>query len=179
MLQDTVQCLRQSILFMSTSLYHSSIIFLHIFLSTWSHKNTYLSALSVWQFYVPHSTFRRSFKEKCPLSGAKTQVKYANPDKFWLHKYMYILLCFYFVATETYCGSLEFKYTGSVAYLKVNALSCPTPNPTLNLHDSVNKCKTDIKTFNATVPFKLPYVEIWTALWNRDYTGFKPELLTS
>ncbi len=29
--------------------------------------------------------------------------------------------------------------------LKVNALSCPTPNPTLNLPDSVNKCKTDIK----------------------------------
>ncbi len=30
---------------------------------------------------------------------------------------------------------------------KVNALSCPTPNPTLNIPDSVNKCKTDIKTY--------------------------------
>ncbi len=31
--------------------------------------------------------------------------------------------------------------------LKVNALSCPTPIPSLNLPDSVNKCKTDIKTY--------------------------------
>ncbi len=36
----------------------------------------------------------------------------------------------------------------------------PTPNPTLNLPDSVDKCKTDIKTY-------------------RSYTGFEPELLTS
>ncbi len=29
-------------------------------------------------FYVPHCTLCCSFKEKCPLSGAKTQVKYVN-----------------------------------------------------------------------------------------------------
>ncbi len=32
-------------------------------------------------------------------------------------------------------------------FLKVNALSFPRPNPTLNLPDSVNKCKTDLKTY--------------------------------
>ncbi len=58
---------------------------------------------------------------------------------------------------------------------------CPTPNPTLNLPDSVDKCKTDIKKafVDATVSFELPYMHIWTALSNRSYTGFKPELLTS
>ncbi len=58
---------------------------------------------------------------------------------------------------------------------------CPTPNPTLNLPDSVDKCKTDIKThfFDATVLFELPYMQIWAVLSNRSYTGFEPELLTS
>ncbi len=35
--------------------------------------------------------------------------------------------------------------------------------------DSVDKCKTDIKT----------HMQIWTVLSNRSYTGFEPELLTS
>ncbi len=46
-----------------------------------------------------------------------------------------------------YFGS-EFKYPGTVAK-KTNALFvleiCPTPNPTLNLPDRVDKSKTDIK----------------------------------
>ncbi len=41
-----------------------------------------------------YCTFCRSFKEKCPLSGAETQVKYVNPDTFLLHRYRYISLCF-------------------------------------------------------------------------------------
>ncbi len=51
---------------------------------------------------------------------------------------------------------------------------CPTPNPSLNLPDSVDTCKTDKKMclLNATVLFELPYMQIWTALSNRDYTGF-------
>ncbi len=32
---------------------------------------------------------------------------------------------------------------------------------------------------DATVPYKFPYMQIWTALPNRDYTGFEPELLAS
>ncbi len=58
---------------------------------------------------------------------------------------------------------------------------CPTPNPTLNLPDSVNKCKTDKKNVfvDATLPFQLPYMQIWTALSNRDYTGFELELIAS
>ncbi len=41
--------------------------------------------------YVPYCTFHRSFKEKCSLSGAKTQVKYVNPGTF------------YYVGIGTYC----------------------------------------------------------------------------
>ncbi len=52
--------------------------------------------------YVPYCTFHRSFKEKCPLSGAKTQIKYLNPGTFLLCRYRYILLCFYYVDIGTY-----------------------------------------------------------------------------
>ncbi len=72
-------------------------------------------------FYVPYCTFRQSFKEKCPLSVVKTQVKYVNPGTFLLCRYRYILL--YFVQNWNIRG----------LSLKVNALSCPTPNPNLNL----------------------------------------------
>ncbi len=82
--------------------------------ATWSHKNTYLCALfCATPFYLTYCTFRR-LKEKCPLSGAKTQVKYVNPDTFLLCRYRYILLCFYYIATGTYNGASEFKYLGSV-----------------------------------------------------------------
>ncbi len=58
---------------------------------------------------------------------------------------------------------------------------CPTPNPALSLPDSVNKFKTDIKNVfvYATVSFQFPYMQIWTVLLNRDYTGFESELLAS
>ncbi len=82
-------------------------------------------------FYVPYCTFRRSFKDKCPLSGVKTQVKYVNPGMFLLRRYRYILLCFYHAATETYYGSQNSNIRG--LSLKVNALLCPTSNPNLNL----------------------------------------------
>ncbi len=48
--------------------------------------------ICVTPFYVAYCTFRCSFKEICPLSGAKTQVKYVNPGMFLLHRYRYILL---------------------------------------------------------------------------------------
>ncbi len=79
-----------------------------------SQKYVPLCTFCVTQFYIPYCTFRRSFKEKCPLSGAKTQVIYVNPGTFLICRYRYMLLCFYYVATETYCGGSEFKYPGSV-----------------------------------------------------------------
>ncbi len=152
--------------------------------TTWSHKNTYHCALSVRQpFYVPYCTFCRSFKEKCPLSGTKTQVKYMNPGTFLLCRYRYILLCFYYISTGTYSGGSKLKYLGSVPKNECSIMLeiCPTPNPTLNLPDSVNKCKNRYKKLfvDATVPFPLPRMKIWTALLNCDYTRFEPELLAS
>ncbi len=32
---------------------------------------------------------------------------------------------------------------------------------------------------DATMSFQLPYVQIWTALPNRDYTGFEPKFLAA
>ncbi len=32
---------------------------------------------------------------------------------------------------------------------------------------------------DTTMPFQLPYIQIWTALLNSDYTEFEPELLAS
>jgi len=79
---------------------------------------------------------------KCPLSGTKTPVQYINPGMFLLFWHRYVLMCFY------YFGS-EFKYLGTVTKSLCSILLeiCPTPNQTLNLPDSVNKCKTDIKTY--------------------------------
>ncbi len=102
----------------------------------------------------------RSFKEKCPLSGAKTRVQYVNPGTFLLHWYRYVLLCFYYVASGTYCGGSEFKYLGTIAKNECSIVLeiCPTSNPTLNLPDSVDKCKTDIKTHLLMQPYYLNFL---------------------
>ncbi len=52
------------------------------------------------------------------------------------------------MASGTYSGSSEFKYPGTIAknVCSIMLEICPTTNPTLNLPDSVDKCKTDIKT---------------------------------
>ncbi len=91
--------------------------------------------------------FRCSFKEKCPLSGAKTQVKYVNPGTVLLRRYRYILQCFYYVASGKCYGGSEFKYQRTVIknVCSIMLKICPTPNP--NLPNSVNKCKTDIKSY--------------------------------
>ncbi len=67
------------------------------------------------------------------------------------------LASFYYIDIGTYCCVFIALLQKRIAvvwnsniwglFLKVNALSCLTPNPTLNLPDSVNKCKTDIKTY--------------------------------
>ncbi len=79
-----------------------------------------------------------------------------NPGMFLLRRYRYILLCFYYIATETYCSGSEFKYRS--LSLKVNALSCwnmPYTKPNPKPIPTVFKCKTDIKIIfvDATMPF--------------------------
>ncbi len=71
-----------------------------------------------------------------------------DPWHILLHRYRYILLCFYYFATVMYSGGSEFKYPGSVPknLCSIVLEKCATPNPTLNLPDSVRKCKTDIQT---------------------------------
>ncbi len=84
------------------------------------------------------------FQRECPLSGAKTQVKYVNPGTFLLRRYRYISVCFIMLLQKRIASVVQ-NSNIRVVSLKVNALSGPTPNPTLNLPDSVNNSKTDIK----------------------------------
>ncbi len=89
-----------------------------------------------------------------------------------------------------YCGGSELKYPGTVAknVCSIVLEICPTPNPALNLSDSVDKCNCyKLLFFNwyknvfvdATMLFELPYMQIRTVMSNRSYTGLEPELLTS
>ncbi len=87
-----------------------------------SYKYVPLCTFCVTLFYVPYCTFRLSFTGKCPLSGAKAQVKYMIPGTF------------YYVDIGTYCcvfNTLLQKRIEAVQNsniwglsLKVNALSC-------------------------------------------------------
>ncbi len=121
--------------------YFSFYLVIVMFYATWSHKNTCFCALSVRDRFTYLTARTACFKEK--------EVKYVNPGTFLLRRYRYILLCFYYVATETYCGGSEFKYPGTVAKSECSIVLeiFLKPNPTLNLPDSVNKYKTDIKTY--------------------------------
>lgn len=105
--------------------------------------------------------FCRIFKDKCPLSGAKTMVQFMNPDTFLLRWNRYALLCFYYIASGVYYGCSEFKYPGTVAksWSTVVLEICPTPNPTQKLPNSDKKCKTDTKTHLLMQPCRL-----WTGL---------------
>ncbi len=68
--------------------------------------------------------------------------------------------CFYYVAKGTYCGGWEFKYPGSVPKNECSIVLeiYPTPNPTINLPDSANKWKTDIKTCLLMQPCHLNFL---------------------
>ncbi len=53
----------------------------------------------------------------------------------------------------------------------------PNPKPTWLCKQMQNWYKNIF--VDATMPFQLPYMQIWTALSNRDYTGFEPQVLAS
>ncbi len=56
----------------------------------------------------------------------------------------------------------------------------PTPNPTLNLPECWRMQNWYKNSFvDATVPFQLPYMQIWSVLSIRSYAGFEPELFLS
>ncbi len=66
-----------------------------------------------------YCTFWDSCKVKCPVSGTKTCIQYMNVALFLLHWYRYVFLCFYYVASGTYCGSSELKCALSVKKLEI------------------------------------------------------------
>ncbi len=133
-------------------------------------------------FYVPYCMFRHSFKEKCPLSGAKTRVQYVNPSTFLLRWYRYVLLCFITLLQVRIAADQNSNIRGPS--LKINPLSCWK----YDLHQTQSKTYLIVLTMqnwyknafvDATMPFKITYMQILTVLLNHSYTGFEPELLTA
>ncbi len=84
-----------------------------------------------------------------------------NPGTFYYVHIGTYCCVFKKVASGMYCSGSEFKYSGTIAKNECSIMLeiCPTPNPTLNLHDRVDKCKTYYKNVfvEATVPFELPF----------------------
>ncbi len=124
---------------------------------------------------------------------------------FLLRIYRYILLCFYYVATDTYCGGLEFKYRSvgcpllqgvcALGWVKCrehisllvilcmwqikkksssSALLCCKYALHLNLPNSVNKCKTDIKTYLLMQPCHFNFLICRFELLCRTVINFSP-----
>ncbi len=72
--------------------------------ATWSHKNTYICAISVRHPFMYLTARFTAVSKRNVHWVALKQVKYMNPGTFLLRRYRYILLCFYYVATEMYWG---------------------------------------------------------------------------
>ncbi len=66
--------------------------------------------------------FHRSFKEKCPLSGTKTQVKYVNPGTF-LYVDLDTYFCVFIKLLQKRIVVVQNSNIRGLS-LKVNALSC-------------------------------------------------------
>ncbi len=149
---------------------------------TWSHKNTYLCALSVrHRFMFLTARFAAVSKRNVHWVALKHRLN------------TWTLAHFYYVHIGTYCSvfiKLLQERIASVQNsniqglsLKVNALIMleisPTPNPSLNLPDSVDKCKTDIKMYllMQTCHFNFFICRFSCNHVNHDYTRFEPEFL--
>ncbi len=131
-------------------------------------------------FYVPYCTFRHIFKEKCPLSGAKTQ---ANLGTFLFYVDIGTYWCVFITLLQKRIAAVHKSNIRGLS-LKVNALLCWK----YALHQTQPLTYTIVLTnenwyknvfVDTTMPFQLPYMQIWTALLNRDYMGFEPKLLAS
>ncbi len=97
----------------------------------------------------------------------------------WSHKNMYLCA----LSVRHFITLLEVRIAADQnsnirgLSLKVNAPSSCKYVLHLNLPDSVNKCKTNIKTYLLTQP--CPFNFIWSAFLNHDNTGFEPVFLVS
>ncbi len=117
-----------------------------LYCTTWSHKNTYLCALSVRHSFT-HLTER--------LAAVSKRNVHWVALKHRLN--MWTLAHFYYVDIGTYCCVFITLLQVRIAAvqnsnirglsLKVNALSCWKYALNQTQPDSVNKCKTDIKMY--------------------------------
>ncbi len=144
--------------------------------STWSHKNMSLCALFVRHyFYVPYFTLCSSFKEKCPLNGAKTQVQgsrffirpilnYTEYNQLWNVRFNTVQYGSirepWHVFIMLLQKRIEVVQNSNIRglLLKVNALSCWKYALHQIQPDSVIKCKTDTKTYLLMQPCYLNFL---------------------
>ncbi len=124
---------------------------------TWSHKNSYHCALfrkTVFTYLTAH------------FSAVTKRNVHWVPLK---HRFnTWTLAHFHYVDVGTYCCVFIKLFQVRIAAvqnlnirrlsLKGNSLSCPTPNPTLNLPSSVSKSKTYVKTYLLHQPCYLDFL---------------------
>ncbi len=97
------------------------------------------------------------------MSCAKTQVKYVNPV-YYVHIAVFLLHCYWNLLRW-------FKIQISVPKRLCSIMLeiCPTLNPTLNLPNRVNKCKTDIKAYLLMQPFHFNFLICRFHTWYLKY----------
>jgi len=115
-------------------------------ITTWSYKNTHLCALSVRHcFMYLTARFAAVSKRNVHWVTLKHRLNTWTLARFYSVDIGTYRCVFIMLLQERIAAVQNSNIRG--LSLKVNALSCPTPNSTPNLPDSVNKCKTDIKTY--------------------------------
>ncbi len=152
-----------------------------IHLATWSHKNTYHFSLSVrHRFTYPTARFTTVSKRNVHWVALKHRL-----NTWTLARFYYLDIgtycCIFITLLQKLIAAVQNSNIRSLS-LKCNALSCPITNSNLNLPDSVNKCKTYIKTYLLIQPchfnvlvcrFELLYRTVITQESNWSSSPFK------
>ncbi len=133
-------------------------------------KYVLLNTFLQHRYYVPYCTLRGSFKVKCTCGFNKLP---------W-HIFGYVDIgtycCVCITLFQVCTAVIHNSNIRGVSLLEILEIS-PTQNPTLNLPDSVNKCKSDIKTHLLMQSCYFNFLmQIWAVLLNHSFIGFVPEL---
>ncbi len=151
-----------------------------------SHKKTYLCALSVrHRFTYLTARFAAVSKRNVHWVALKHRLNTWTLARFYLldiGTYCCVLLCCY----RNVLLRFRIQIYGSVSKKLCSIVEiCPTPNPTLNLLDSVNKCKTDIKTYFLVQPCHFNFLICrfdllcWTAFkWDSKRSSSPPKYIS-
>ncbi len=116
--------------------------------STWSHKNLYLCALFSEAVFT-YLTARFATISKRNVHWVALKHRFNT----WTLAHFITLLQERIAADQN--SNIQGPSLKSECSIVLEI--CPTPNPTLNLPNSVDKCKTEIKTYLLMPPFYLNF----------------------